>query len=214
MRARSVCAGTTPARAEYARKRAAPRWFEPLVVMAESQQDIDALLAEVNALADEAVASIDGSEEFAPHSQASSASSAAGATATLAPEAETGNAPHGSSQASASASGSAGQSVSRSVKSGRIAGGQPAGALDVNRILSIEVPIIVQLSECNMPLADILNLSTGSIIEFEKPADSELELRVNNKCIGVGQAVKVGENFGLRVVRIGTVRERIQAMAG
>ena len=32
------------------------------------------------------------------------------------------------------------------------------------------------------------------------------------KCIGIGQAVKVGEKFGLRVGAIGSVESRIEAM--
>jgi flagellar motor switch protein FliN/FliY len=170
--------------------------------MPESQQDIDALLAEVNALAEEAVASIAVAEEDPPlASPAPSASRPSPARSVATAPLATAPAAYPSGP------------IPRSVKSGRIPG-SPANAQadSVNRILNIEVPIIVQLSERTMPLTEILNLTTGSIIEFDKPADSELELRVNNKCIGTGQAVKVGENFGLRVVRIGSLRERIQAM--
>jgi hypothetical protein len=39
-----------------------------------------------------------------------------------------------------------------------------------------------------------------------------LELRVNNKAIGTGQAVKVGENFGLRITFMGDLKERITAL--
>ena len=63
-----------------------------------------------------------------------------------------------------------------------------------------------------MPLSEILNLTSGAIIEFEKSSDGELDLLINNKCIGHGQAVKVGENFGLRITDIGSVQERIRAM--
>jgi len=83
---------------------------------------------------------------------------------------------------------------------------------DLKRILQLEVPIIVRLAERMMPLADILALTAGTVIEFEKDADEELELMINNKCIGKGVAVKVGENFGLRVTYIGPVAETIKAM--
>lgn len=85
-------------------------------------------------------------------------------------------------------------------------------AEDPGRILRLQVPVIVRLAERTMPLADIVNLSSGAIVEFDKPAEAELDLMINNKCIGKGQAVKVGENFGLRVTSIGSVRERIVAM--
>ncbi len=83
---------------------------------------------------------------------------------------------------------------------------------DPARILRLSVPVIVRLAERTMPLDDIINLSTGAIIEFDKPAEAELDLMINNKCIGRGQAVKVGENFGLRITTIGSVRERIEAL--
>lgn len=72
--------------------------------------------------------------------------------------------------------------------------------------------MIVKLAECKMPLARVVGLNTGAIIEFEKPADAPLDLMINNKCIGVGQAVKVGENFGLRITQVGTLREKIKAL--
>jgi flagellar motor switch protein FliN/FliY len=80
------------------------------------------------------------------------------------------------------------------------------------RLLQMRVPVIVKLAESQMPLAGILNLTNGSILEFDRPADAELELMVNNKVIGYGQAVKVGENFGLRIGRIGEIRDKIRAL--
>ncbi|MBN1491936.1 MAG: FliM/FliN family flagellar motor switch protein [Phycisphaerae bacterium] len=85
---------------------------------------------------------------------------------------------------------------------------------DLHRIMRIEVPVIVRLAECSMAVSRIMGLSPGAIIEFEKPADAALDLMVNNKCIGVGQAVKVGEKFGLRITKVGTLEERIEALAG
>ena len=37
---------------------------------------------------------------------------------------------------------------------------------------------------------------------------------VNNKTIGIGVAVKVGENFGLRITRIGDLKQVIQSLGG
>jgi flagellar motor switch protein FliN/FliY len=85
---------------------------------------------------------------------------------------------------------------------------------DPQRILKLQVPVIVELAACEMSLAEILNLSTGAIIEFEKPFDAPLQLKINNKTIGLGQAVKVGEKFGLRIAEIGSVTQRIKAMGG
>ncbi len=85
---------------------------------------------------------------------------------------------------------------------------------DLDAILRLEVPVIVQIGDRMMPLEDVMNLAPGAIIELPKPADEELEILVNNKQIGLGNAVKVGENFGVRVTYVGDVRLRIAALAG
>jgi flagellar motor switch protein FliN/FliY len=85
---------------------------------------------------------------------------------------------------------------------------------DLARILQIHVPIIVRLADRTMPLSEIVNFTTGSIIEFEKSSDDDLELLVSNKRIGQGQAVKVGENFGLRITDISSLQDKIAALGG
>jgi flagellar motor switch protein FliN/FliY len=72
----------------------------------------------------------------------------------------------------------------------------------IQRIMPIRVALTVRLAERVMPMDKVLDINIGTIIEFERHADAELNLMVNNTPIGVGNAVKCGENFGLRVVRI------------
>jgi len=85
---------------------------------------------------------------------------------------------------------------------------------DLKTILKLRVPVIVQIARRRTSMENVLGLSPGSILEFEKSADDELELLVNNKAIGRGAAVKVGENFGLRITAIGTPRQRVAALTG
>lgn len=82
----------------------------------------------------------------------------------------------------------------------------------VQRILRLRVPLMVVLAERKMSVREILHVSIGSIIEFSKPFDEELGLLVKNQSIAYGQAVKIGENFGLRVTRVADVKARINAM--
>ncbi|NLX14439.1 MAG: hypothetical protein GXY44_12405 [Phycisphaerales bacterium] len=152
--------------------------------MPESQEDIDALLAEVSALADQAVADITGPDTLDTEPAVPPPAVVANQPAVTAPRPPRSPVPKDSRKS------------------------------NVERILNLEVPVIVRLAERVMPLLDVVNLCTGAIIEFDKPSDSELDLMINNKCIGNGQAVKVGENFGLRINHIGSVQERIRAMGG
>ncbi len=85
-------------------------------------------------------------------------------------------------------------------------------ATDVRSLLSLEVPVIVRLGERRMTVREVTAWVPGSIIELPKSADAPLDLLVNNKQIGVGSAVKVGENFGLRISFVGDARSRIEAL--
>ena len=84
---------------------------------------------------------------------------------------------------------------------------------DLQTILKLEVPVVVQIGSRTMCAADILALNPGAIIELGKQVEDELEIIVNNKAIGMGRAVKVGENFGIRVSYIGDQKERVNAIA-
>jgi len=90
---------------------------------------------------------------------------------------------------------------------------EPQAGPDVSAILKLRVPVIVRLAQRGMSLSDVLNLSPGSMIELTKTANEPLDLLVNNKEIGVGQAVKIGERFGLRMTAIGDAGERLQALS-
>jgi len=88
------------------------------------------------------------------------------------------------------------------------------GHEEFRRLLAIEVPLIVQLGQRRMNVAEVLRLGVGAIVEFNKPADEEMDLLVNNKTVGKGHAVKVGENFGIKITHIATVRETIRKLGG
>lgn len=83
---------------------------------------------------------------------------------------------------------------------------------DVARLLRIRVPVIVQLADRRMSIADVRKLSLGMIIEFYKGIDDPLDLLINNHLAGKGEAVKVGEHFGLRISEIRDAVTRIKSM--
>ena len=83
---------------------------------------------------------------------------------------------------------------------------------ELRRLLAIEVPIIVQLGIRRMVVGEVMRFSVGSIIEFHKASDEELVLLANNQSIGKGFAVKVGENFGIKLTNISSVKETIRKL--
>ncbi|MEM1353609.1 MAG: FliM/FliN family flagellar motor switch protein [Planctomycetota bacterium] len=87
-------------------------------------------------------------------------------------------------------------------------------ATDLETILKLEVPLIVTIGSRRFDVEEVLGLGPGSILDMNKSSDEHLEVMINNKPVGTGTAVKVGENFGVRVSHIGSPAERIEALAG
>lgn len=81
-------------------------------------------------------------------------------------------------------------------------------------IIKLEVPVIVRVGEKRLSLDDVLSLGSGAIVELDKSSEEHLSLLVNNIPVGKGEAVKVGENFGLRITAIGSQADRVLALGG
>ena len=75
-------------------------------------------------------------------------------------------------------------------------------------LLSIRVPVIVNLATTKMKVDDILHLGTGSIIHFDKSCEDSLDLEAGDHKLAEGEAVKVGDKFGLRITSIRLPGER------
>ncbi|TWT88614.1 Flagellar motor switch protein FliN [Pseudobythopirellula maris] len=81
-------------------------------------------------------------------------------------------------------------------------------------MLQIKVPLTVTLASKRQSIDDILSLTPGAIISFDKPCDGLLELTADDQPVAVGSAVKVGERFGLRVSDIVMPDERYLKVTG
>ncbi len=70
----------------------------------------------------------------------------------------------------------------------------------------------MRLAEKRIPLGQILTLSPGAIITFDKSCEDLLDLHVNNSLYARGEAVKIGEKFGLKINEVGSVQQRASAI--
>lgn len=78
----------------------------------------------------------------------------------------------------------------------------------VRRLMNLKVPVSVRLAEKRIEMGQLLKLSLGSLIMFTKPCDDFLDMYVNNQLFCRGEAVKIGERFGLKINEIGIEEER------
>jgi len=79
-------------------------------------------------------------------------------------------------------------------------------------LLRLRVPVTVTLAATKRSVGSILELVPGAIIQFEKSCDEPVELEVGNQRVGAGEAVKVGDKFGIRLGQIVLPEERFGSM--
>lgn len=75
-------------------------------------------------------------------------------------------------------------------------------------LLRIRVPVMVTLARKKQRVSSIVELGPGTILQFSKSCEQLLEIEVNGHEIGQGEAVKVGDKFGLRVSNLTLPGER------
>ena len=80
-------------------------------------------------------------------------------------------------------------------------------------LLRVEVPVSATLAATKQQVDQITALGPGSIIQFEKSCEELLDLYVDGRLIAHGEAVKVGDKFGLRITSVVLPEERFNAVA-
>ncbi len=82
------------------------------------------------------------------------------------------------------------------------------GGYDLNLLSDVELEVTVELGRRRLPLADLLRLTTGSVLELEKLVGEPLEVYANGRLIAEGEAVVIDEQFGIRVTSLASTRQR------
>jgi len=85
----------------------------------------------------------------------------------------------------------------------------PSSTID-GHMLELPVTVSVRLAEKKIELRQLATITPGGLITFNKGCESLLDLYVNNHLYGRGEAIKVGEKFGLKVTEVGVQSERIR----
>ena len=85
--------------------------------------------------------------------------------------------------------------------------------LGMKTLLSIPLKLSVRLGETKMLVNDLRQLGQGSIIELNKLAGAHMDLLINDCLLGQGEVVVVNEHFGIRVVEILSLPDRIKSLA-
>ncbi|MFC4023141.1 flagellar motor switch phosphatase FliY [Oceanobacillus longus] len=83
---------------------------------------------------------------------------------------------------------------------------------NLDMLLDIPLKVTVELGRTKKSIKDILDLSSGSIIELDKLAGEPVDILVNEKLVAEGEVVVIEENFGVRVTDIISLSDRIMKL--
>ncbi|MBN8250076.1 flagellar motor switch phosphatase FliY [Priestia flexa] len=83
---------------------------------------------------------------------------------------------------------------------------------NLDMLLDIPLQVTVELGRTKRTVKEILEMSSGSIIELDKLAGEPVDILINSKLIAKGEVVVIDENFGVRVTDIVSQRDRINKL--
>lgn len=80
-------------------------------------------------------------------------------------------------------------------------------------LYDIPLLISVEVGRAKIPLRDLLQMGEGFVIELDKLAGEPLDLYVNSRLVAKGEAVMVGEKFGIQLTEVISTHDRLDRLA-
>jgi flagellar motor switch protein FliN/FliY len=90
------------------------------------------------------------------------------------------------------------------------AGVPPPRSLDL--LLDVELPVSISFGKAQLPLKEVLKLTTGSIVELNRGVSEPVDVLVNHCLVARGEVVVVEGNYGVRIQHIVKREERLRGL--
>lgn len=87
-----------------------------------------------------------------------------------------------------------------------------AGPRTLGLLMEVELPVSVSFGRAELPLKDVLKLTSGSIVELNRSVSEPVEVIVNNCVIARGEVVVVEGNYGVKIEEIISPQERLRTL--
>ncbi|ASJ71781.1 flagellar motor switch protein FliN [Granulosicoccus antarcticus] len=81
---------------------------------------------------------------------------------------------------------------------------------DIAMILDIPVTLSMEIGQTRISINELLKLSKDSVIELQRMADEPMDVLVNGTLVAHGEAVVVGDRFGIRLTDVISPQERLR----
>ena len=87
----------------------------------------------------------------------------------------------------------------------RIAAAAEASGLsgaNLGLVMDVELNVTLRFGQRQLPLREIMDLASGSVVELDREVDEPVELILDGRVIARGEAVIVDGNYGVRVTEV------------
>ena len=81
---------------------------------------------------------------------------------------------------------------------------------DISMLLDIPVTLSMEIGQTKISINELLKLGKDSVIELQRMAHEPLDVLVNGTLVAHGEAVVVGERFGIRLTDVISPQERLR----
>ena len=92
------------------------------------------------------------------------------------------------------------------------AGGNDTFAKDLEFLFDVPLQVSVEVGRARILLKDLLQMGEGYVVELDKLAGEPLDLYVNSRLIARGEAVRVGDKFGIKLTEVVSQSDRIEKL--
>jgi flagellar motor switch protein FliN/FliY len=88
----------------------------------------------------------------------------------------------------------------------------PVRSRTMDLLLEVDLPVSISFGKTQLPLRDVLKLTTGSIVELNRGVNDQVEILVNQCLIARGEVVVVEGNYGVRILQIANRQDRLRSL--
>ena len=73
---------------------------------------------------------------------------------------------------------------------------------EAEALLDVDVEITVVLGTAMMPIAHVLKLGRGAVIELDRTVDEDIEVHANNRAVAKGEIIVIEDRLGVTMTEI------------
>ncbi len=82
------------------------------------------------------------------------------------------------------------------------AGAASGEAIGIDHLMDVPVRVTVEVGRTRLPLARLVELAPGSVLQLDREAHEPADILVNGKVVARGEIVTLAGNYGVRITSV------------